>query len=95
MHEITGFERTVINSAHHQAVDIVGKDLVINCSADDGIVEGIEWQDKENKSFFLGVQWHPERMYKFHLNESPATKSVRDIFMNAIKNKIATQLKNL
>ncbi len=95
LHEITGIERTVINSAHHQAIDIVGKGLVINCSADDGTVEGIEWQDKDNKSFFLGVQWHPERMYKFHLNDSPATKSIRDIFINAIKNKIATQLKNV
>ena len=95
LNEITGIDRTVINSAHHQAVDIVGKGLVINCSADDDTVEGIEWEDKKNKSFFLGVQWHPERMYKFHLNESPAAKSIRDTFINAIKKKIATQLKNV
>ena len=86
LHEITEVERNVANSAHHQAINTLGKGLVINCTSDDGIIEGVEWANKENKSFFLGVQWHPERMYKLHLGESPASKNIRDRFIKEIKN---------
>jgi putative glutamine amidotransferase len=85
LNEITGVERTITNSAHHQAIDMPGKGLAINCISDDGIIEGIEWNDPENRSFFLGIQWHPERMYKFHLGQSPVTKNIRDRFINEIK----------
>ena len=46
-----------VNSAHHQAVKKVGKNLSINAIADDGIIEGIE---SDSHKFFLGIQWHPE-----------------------------------
>ena len=46
-----------VNSAHHQAIKKIGKNLDINAIAKDGIVEGIE--SKKHK-FFLGTQWHPE-----------------------------------
>ena len=83
--EITGVDRTMTNSAHHQCINNLGEGLLINCQSDDGIVEGIEWEHKENKPFFLGIQWHPERMYKFHLNELPLTKNIRDRFIKEIK----------
>jgi putative glutamine amidotransferase len=51
-----------VNSSHHQAVETPGKGLMINATSDDGIIEGMEWEDKTNKPFFLAVQWHPERM---------------------------------
>jgi putative glutamine amidotransferase len=46
-----------VNTTHHQAVKQLGKGLVINATADDGLIEGIE---SPNHSFVLGVQWHPE-----------------------------------
>lgn len=46
-----------VNSAHHQAVKKVGKDLIVNANSDDGIIEGIE---HKNLKFCIGVQWHPE-----------------------------------
>lgn len=45
------------NSAHHQAVGRLGKNLQAVQTADDGIIEGIV----HNSLPILGVQWHPER----------------------------------
>ena len=46
-----------VNSAHHQAVDIIGKNLEINALSSDGIVEAF----KHREHFYcLGIQWHPE-----------------------------------
>ena len=46
-----------VNSAHHQAIKKIGKNLNINAIAEDGIIEGIE---SKNHKFFIGIQWHPE-----------------------------------
>lgn len=56
--ELTGSEKAVVNSHHHQAVDTVGNDLKATTWAADGIIETIEWTRDER--FVLGVQWHPE-----------------------------------
>jgi putative glutamine amidotransferase len=45
------------NTTHHQAVKALGQGLVVNATADDGLIEGIESQAH---TFALGVQWHPE-----------------------------------
>ena len=88
LNEITGVSRTMTNSAHHQAINILGEGLTINCTADDGIVEGVEWAEREGKSFFLGIQWHPERLYKFHLGNLPTSKNIRDRYIKEIKKSI-------
>ena len=46
-----------VNSAHHQAVKDLGKNLIANAYSEDGIIEGIEAIDK---TLCIGVQWHPE-----------------------------------
>jgi len=48
-----------VNSSHHQAVKEIGRGLIPFAYSYDGIVEGIYLNDYD---FFLGVQWHPERM---------------------------------
>ncbi len=55
-----------VNSIHHQAIKLLGKDLVTEAlSIPDKIVEAIRWQ---GPSYVLGVQWHPE----FHNPGDPA-----------------------
>ena len=62
LNEITGTESEEVTSSHHQSIDRLGEGLMINAKASDGIVEGIEFADKKDKSFLIGVQWHPERI---------------------------------
>ena len=53
-----GIERAQVTSIHHQAVDRLGSDLVIDArSSADGIVEAIRWR---GAGYAMGVQWHPE-----------------------------------
>ncbi len=48
-----------VNTCHHQATDSVGKELLVSARAEDGIIEAL---DAPSRRFFVGVQWHPERM---------------------------------
>lgn len=53
--------RLRVNSMHHQAVKPpLPECLKVCASAPDGVIEGVEAPDR---AFFLGVQWHPERMF--------------------------------
>ncbi|KJV09336.1 glutamine amidotransferase [Elstera litoralis] len=67
LHRIVGQERIPVNSAHHQAVKAVPASIVVNASAPDGVIEGIE---DPARRFCLGVQWHPE----YHI--SPADRAI-------------------
>ena len=53
------------NSAHHEAVERLGKGLVVDMWSDDGVVEAMH---HENMRIF-SVQWHPERMCLKHKRE--------------------------
>ncbi|MGV8145681.1 MAG: gamma-glutamyl-gamma-aminobutyrate hydrolase family protein [Alkaliphilus sp.] len=48
-----------VNSYHHQAIDKLGKDLVVTGYSEDNIIESIE---HSKYPFLIGVQWHPEMM---------------------------------
>lgn len=54
---ILGRDAVLVNSFHHQAVDRLGAGLRAVAWAADGVIEGVEAQDRE---FVLGVQWHAE-----------------------------------
>ena len=50
-------EKIKVNSAHHQSINNLGKDLVTSALAVDGIIEAIE---HINHPWCIGLQWHPE-----------------------------------
>ncbi len=64
LHALAGAMTIGVNSSHHQAVKNVAPCLRVSArSVHDGVVEAVEL---DGKPFFLGVQWHPERLHERH-----------------------------
>lgn len=59
LYRLIGQETVQVNSMHHQSAKAIAPSLRITASATDGVVEALEHPDLP---FFLGVQWHPERL---------------------------------
>jgi putative glutamine amidotransferase len=63
LERLGGGRNFVVNTSHHQALDRVPPGLRVTArSSADGIVEAVETTDPGR--FLVGVQWHPERIYK-------------------------------
>ena len=61
LNQITGETTTEVNSRHHQSLKVIGEGFTVTAQSKDGIIEAIE---DTSKKFMLGVQYHPERMFK-------------------------------
>lgn len=61
LYSITNKEEILVNSMHHQAIKTLAKNLKVLAVSEDGIIEGAYM---EGKRFVLGIQWHPEILYK-------------------------------
>lgn len=72
--KIIGKSKAMVNSAHHQAVDKIGVDMMVSAIAPDGVIEAIELNQHP---FCIGVQWHPE----FFITE--ADTALYTAFINA------------
>lgn len=59
--QIVGARRVRVNSLHHQANGRLGSGVRKVAWSEDGVIEGIE---RAGEGFVLGVQWHPERMWR-------------------------------
>jgi putative glutamine amidotransferase len=70
--------RIEVNTSHHQAVKHLGKGLIIDAVADDGVIEGIE---STRHRFVLGIQWHPEAFAA----KRQAHRRIFSAFLNACK----------
>lgn len=57
LREIAGASEAPVNSTHHQAVKAPAPGLLVDATAPDGVIEGIE---DPHRRFCIGVQWHPE-----------------------------------
>lgn len=58
-------DRITVNSLHAQGVNTLGKGLVVEATAPDGVIEAFRVADAP--SFAVAVQWHPE--WQFSKNE--------------------------
>jgi len=77
----------IVNSAHHQSADEIGVGLIATAysstNTNKKIIEALEWELPENKSWLLLVQWHPERIAE---NEF-FSKSIRSAFLQEVTKK--------
>lgn len=55
-----GSEAVSVNSMHHQCLDDLGEGLMVSAVAPDSSIEAVELEN----GWLVGVQWHPERMFK-------------------------------
>ena len=76
LHRIVGAVEMRVNSAHHQAVHAPGPHAVVNATAPDTVIEGLE---DARYRFCLGVQWHPE----FFID--PGDRRIFDAFIAACR----------
>lgn len=56
---LLGAREIAVNSSHHQSIDRAGRNVSVSGRAPDGIVEAVE---DATAPFWIGVQWHPERL---------------------------------
>lgn len=78
--ELTKLDDGIVNSNHHQAIGKLSDDLIASSFTNDSLPESIEWKNKENKSWLLAVQWHPERLAAHHpLSETIVREFLRQV----------------
>lgn len=63
--EIFGTPQTRVNHMHHQAVASPGQGLKVVARAEDGTIEGLEY-DPDRHPWMLMVQFHPEELVDTH-----------------------------
>ena len=76
---------TTVNSHHHQAIDIVGRDLEPIAWAPDGVVEAVI--NTKPDQFVLGVQWHPEVGWQ----NDPLSQALFKHFIAVARERVASR----
>lgn len=77
--EIAGSRQIEVNSRHHQAVEHPAADFVVNATAPDGVIEGLEARDGR---WLIAVQWHPE-----NLHDDPASRRLFREFVEQVRKR--------
>jgi len=77
--EIAGSSEIDVNSRHHQAVERTAPDFVVNATAPDGVIEGLEARDNR---WLVAVQWHPE-----NLHDDPASQRLFREFVEQVRKR--------
>lgn len=79
LQDISGVSSGNVNSNHHQGIRRIGNGISAIARTDEGLIEAIEYTDRANKAFFLGVQWHPEHMD----TDNPLSLPIANYFLQA------------
>ncbi len=75
---LTGKEKLMVNSMHHQAVRALAPALKCAAKSLDGLTEAIFHPEKK---YFLAVQWHPEYLFQKYQDE----QKIISAFVDAAK----------
>jgi putative glutamine amidotransferase len=59
LRKITGKREIMVNSIHKRAIDKVGAGMVVTARETNGVIQAIE---HPGLRFYMGVQFHPERL---------------------------------
>lgn len=77
LYKILKKEKILVNSRHNSS--LINSNYSVSSTSKDNIIESLE--SSQNK-FFLGLQWHPENLYKIDRN----SKKIFDYFIKICKN---------
>ncbi len=80
LYSILRKEKIMVNSSHCQGVKELGKALVPSARSQDKLIEAVELK---NYPFFLGLQWHPEKL---------SDKNSINLFKSFIKSVLQAKL---
>ncbi len=84
LEKIYGQNQLTVNSVHHQGVEKLGKDLIVDAHCpEDNLVEAFHYKDMK-KNYCMGVQWHPEFSHTLG-KKVPSPEPIFEHFLNAIK----------
>ena len=61
LHGLHGHDTAQVNSVHGQGVAKLAPGLIVEATASDGLIEAFRG---EGDAFLVGVQWHPEWMFR-------------------------------
>ena len=61
LHKIINEDKYTVSSVHHQQIDKLGKNIVVSATADDDIIEAIEYK---GQTFIIAFQGHIEKCCK-------------------------------
>ena len=81
LHRRLGVDSLMVNSIHHQGISKLGEGLIASATSEDGLIEAVE---HPGKRLALGVQWHPEFMWR----ESQQAQDIFSLLVDAANGKI-------
>jgi putative glutamine amidotransferase len=67
LRDIAGSDRLEVNSLHWQGIETIGRGLLVEARAPDGVIEA--FRAAAATTFAVGLQWHPE--WRFEQNFFP------------------------
>jgi putative glutamine amidotransferase len=79
LHQCSGREHAIVNSLHHQGVEVLAPRLAVEAVAPDGLVEAFRLDGTDG--FLLGVQWHPEWSFR----DDPVSQAIFRAFGTAAR----------
>lgn len=81
LRKLLGAEVIQVNSLHSQGIDRLGEGLLVEATANDGMVESFRVADAP--SFALAVQWHPE----WQVMKNPQSVALFEAFGDACRKR--------